>query len=382
MTEDKKTIFNLPISGGGFPCQLGLMAELLDALSVVENFEKRPDISFAASGGNVAVYITMAGDWTSDGIYRVSSDLKPEMFTRSWFPKGMKFMPTALIGIFKGSLYRDGFGAEDLFSRYLTESSIQRSEIWTMTFNMGPFKTEMFSNKKQSECLIQPEIYSKSAFTYDSLDLNYVKTDGAMEKMSIVSHASASIPYLVEGKKIDSQTNADGGVMYSSPSIPLKYSIESIIKGQKDDLRPSEFIIDKNGDIIESTATEPKMMRYFYFEPYSYDSKYPMESNVASTKAMFLQLFHSRMILDRRVGLDILMDLEGDINHTYYPLLNTKTLSNIILWLEEYAKHYYVSLSPNFRQKVSMTSFTPLNIKNLIDKTRKKYSANVWYIKK
>lgn len=392
MDKDKITIFNLPVSGGAFPCQLGLLCEFFDSITPIKEFKRKPDITFAASGGNVSTYLSMAGDWTSYGIYRVCKYVKPELFVNSWFPSGMGFLPTALIGIFKGSLYKDGYGADMLFNKFLTPKSIKETEIWTMTFNVDLFKTEIFCNLHQSECLVQPFDFNKDSYTYDCLDLHYIKTDDIIKKMAKVSHASASIPLLVQSQRINSKPqsegglHADGGVMYPSPSTVLKESIINIINGVDSDLKENEFIITPTGEQKTDVYKKPKRMRYFYFEPYDLDSSYPLIERFSTTSALFEQIFHSKMLLDRRVGIDVLMSLRSADSETIesevHLNMTTKKLNSIISRLEDVAEHYFITLCPAFNGKIAMTVFTTEDLMNLIKKTRESYTAKVWYIPK
>ena len=50
-------IFILPVSGGGFATQLGILYYLLEAKRII------PDIVLGSSGGNVAAYISMLSNW-------------------------------------------------------------------------------------------------------------------------------------------------------------------------------------------------------------------------------------------------------------------------------------------------------------------------------
>lgn len=376
MSTNSINVYNLPVSGGSFPCQLGLLCELFDAVEGIETINASPDIVFAASGGNISTYIAMAGDWTSYGIYRVSRCIINEIFARSWFPKGLRLLPTGLLGIFKGSLYRDGFGSKLLLQRFLTNKSIQRVEVWTMTFNVKLFKSEIFCNKKKESCNIQPGDFSKELFTYDCIDFKYNDKKNIIDKIAKISMASASIPFLVEGQEINSTIHTDGGVMYPSPSLPLKEPLQKIINGYDNDLKHDEQIVDKNGELKITTKTKPKRLKYFYFEPYPLDSSYPLVNRSISA-AYFEQLFHSRMLLDRRVGLDILKSM-GTTTHTKYNNLNVKLLREIIVKLEDSGDHYFVSLSPNFIKTVSLIKVTGEDITSLISLTRSDYSANVW----
>ena len=103
-TANPLSVYCLPISGGGFVAQLGLLSELYVAKWIAEGKRLKgskayqPNLVFASSGGNVAAYIAMAGDWSPEGMTRVAEKISTPMFIRSWFPDYMSFIPTWIIG--------------------------------------------------------------------------------------------------------------------------------------------------------------------------------------------------------------------------------------------------------------------------------------------
>jgi hypothetical protein len=66
MSHNPFKIYILPVSGGGFPAQLALLAEMYDAMSIIKGKhistkDYVPDLAMASSGGNVSIYTAMAG---------------------------------------------------------------------------------------------------------------------------------------------------------------------------------------------------------------------------------------------------------------------------------------------------------------------------------
>ena len=124
----------LPVSGGAFPLQLALIAELSNPIHHI-NKNIEPDLVMASSGGNVAAYISLAAQWDGNKISDIAKNLHSSMFIQSWWPSYLKFMPSWMIGYFKGSLYCNGSGATELFEKMFTPETIAKTEIWTGTLN-------------------------------------------------------------------------------------------------------------------------------------------------------------------------------------------------------------------------------------------------------
>jgi len=214
-------VYCLPISGGGFVAQLGLLCEIYEAKKIANGnivFGSKtycPDLVFAASGGNVASYIALAGNWSTDGIIRCSQQIDPHSFTRKWVPNELSIIPNIVVGIFKSSLYNKGYGAGYLFKKLFTEKSISQTEIWTGTYNSDKKAAQFFCNKSQEESLVNESFFNEEQSMYDSLSLKFMNSN--IELIAEVSIASASIPLIVPGQKIGNSMYADGGCSYSSP---------------------------------------------------------------------------------------------------------------------------------------------------------------------
>ena len=230
---DVLKVYVLPVSGGWFPMQLMLLGQVYQArlLNAGGRFKSTqdytPDICCAASGGNIATYIAMAGDWSDTGIRRVSSNIHSEMFCRNWWPGYMTFLPTWVLGIFAGALFRTGYGANMLLDKIFTPSTIQKTEIWTGTFNQSTRTCELFCNKKPGETYVWPLTYNR--FLYRSMPLNFLR--GNMSEIGKAIMASASIPFIFNSQTIGHHEYADGGIMYASPLTPLQDEICRIVTG-------------------------------------------------------------------------------------------------------------------------------------------------------
>ena len=214
MSEDF-FVYCLPISGGAFVAQLGLLQEVFEARKTINGGfvsgkkTYAPDLVFAASGGNVASYIALASNWSTEGIYRYARQLDPKCFTQKWVPNELSVVPNIVIGLFKGSLYKKGYGAGCLFKRIFSEETVSDIEIWTGTYNNDLKHAQFFCNKKQTQSYINEAFFNEEQYFYDSLPLKFM--NGNIELIAEVAIASASIPLVVPHQKIDNTMYADGG---------------------------------------------------------------------------------------------------------------------------------------------------------------------------
>jgi hypothetical protein len=193
----------LPVSGGSFVCQLGIIQHLC-------NGNIKPDIMLASSGGNIAAYISAAADWKWAGIERIAQEIKPEFLLQPW--NNLSVLST-IIGYFKGNMFNSGIGIEKFLQEFFDKESIMKYEIWTGTYNQKLRKSKLFCNKKKEDCIldaseIDHDLTQSEEATYANGDFKYISTSCI---------ASASIPGLVPPTKINDQYYIDGGVSCASP---------------------------------------------------------------------------------------------------------------------------------------------------------------------
>jgi len=227
-------VWSSSISGGAFGYQLQAMITCLQAkekaskeLNLNQTYEWTPDINMGTSGGNVATYMAMSGNYTVGGINRVVQMMNSRMFSRSWAPKGLDFLPTWIFAVIEGSIYKPGYGPEKLLEAFSDSKSIQLTETWTGTYNKTQERTVLFCNKKLTDSYISGVTYDP--FTFKTLPLRYM--EGNFELISKVVTASASVPLLFEPVIIEEEEYVDGGVSYASPITPLQEEIFKIMKG-------------------------------------------------------------------------------------------------------------------------------------------------------
>ena len=439
--RDVLKVYVLPVSGGWFPMQLMLLgqvyqARLLNAGGRFKSAEEyTPDICCAASGGNIATYIAMAGDWSDAGIRRVSSNIHSEMFCRNWWPGYMTFLPTWILGIFAGALFRTGYGANMLLDKIFTPSTIQKTEIWTGTFNQSTRTCELFCNKKPGETYVWPLTYNR--FLYRSMPLNFLR--GNMSEIGKAIMASASIPFIFNSQTIGHHEYADGGIMYASPLTPLQDEICRIVTGVA--TPPQEVMLappiqsfsnrshgskssphlppptgplagragdptmpslagrggftggiqslDEEFDVvneqIEGLARSARKMQLIYFACVNVDEieigcKNDGLSHMVGTIRGFTV---SITLQDRVAAINILTQIAGGrrdrLTFLSYPVLNVIKLASLLRDIEpyDYVLYLYVANNP----PLDMTSFKTDAINECIQRENLGYSAHVWVYK-
>jgi hypothetical protein len=215
-----------PVSGGAFPVQV---AALIEIAKVCQQC-RRPfyDLALAASGGNVAIYMAMAGHYQLDEIRKIVCKLSPEQFLCSWWPQPFTHvLPSWVIGCYTGTLYNRGTGIEKVFQECFTSSCpVNQLEVWTGTLNRSTGKAELFCNLHSHQSKLPTGYFCPEKF--NAMPLNFAQGDVC--KISKVCYASASIPVLVPAVVIDGQRYVDGGTAYSSPLTPLQDCIKEVAR--------------------------------------------------------------------------------------------------------------------------------------------------------
>lgn len=430
---DPLTIYCLPVSGGGFVAQLGLLSELFEAKRILKDNkiqgskDYQPDIVLAASGGNVATYIAMAGDWSPEGILRTALKTNSSMFLKSWWPENLDFLPTWLLGIFNGSMYRRGCGAGQLFKSLYTTESIQRTEIWTGTYDQSNRRAQFFCNLSPHRSQISSDYFDETSHLYGCMPLKYLSGD--LEKIAIASIASASIPVLVMEQELDGCEYEDGGTMYASPTTVMASEIYRLIMGanphhlrlqrevrasvyKDNSLQASasstgssgssgqvsqtlRYSVDKKNEVAEIKAVAPigtgricamgqRSLRLVYFCAYEMDvpkGQGPASSQMSKIPSL-AQFIHANILQDRSSAINILYRICGDesinIQFNHYPKINKRHLSDILKNLEQ-QRHYVMILYPNGGPTISLIRYTPADIEKQIDLTRSSYGAYTWH---
>jgi hypothetical protein len=338
-------LFALPVSGGSFPIQLGLMSEIC-SLGVI------PDLVLGSSGGNVSAYIGLAADWNPYGMERVASMLHCNIFAKPWLPWPLNGLPSMIMGYFKGSVYQAGEESCELFKKIFTSENIRATEIWTGTLNRTNNKPQFFCNRHESSARFKKDSFDTKLL--NCMPLTYL--DGDIEKIANVCLASASIPILVPDKIIDGCCHTDGGTAFASPLTAL---IDQVINSAPHDLHVDYF----SSFDMEAADTRGQ-----------YNNLLEHGSLTAS------EMVRSMCLLDRMSALSLLRG-HGNVRCVEIDKLNRERL---IEMENERSKYKRTVLElfpcPNVEKSVSLTKFQGNDIISLIQRTRKSYKARLWIL--
>lgn len=198
----------LPVSGGGFVSQLGILQHLCEIAFV-------PDVTLASSGGNVASYICSAANWRWASIERIARELSHGFFVQPWANiPGLSMV----IGYFKGDMYHQGTGVHSFLSQYFDNETIMKHEIWTGTYNKTQQKARLFCNLTRENSHLDPCLINHEL----TQSLEPVYAGGNIALIGDASIASASIPSVVAAQRIFGEDYVDGGVAGASPMSIMK----------------------------------------------------------------------------------------------------------------------------------------------------------------
>jgi hypothetical protein len=382
------TVYSLPVSGGSFVCQSACLIELYEAKKKLHGGkfksykQYKPDICLASSGGNVTTWLSIAGDFTTNGILRMVCKLEDSMFVKSWFPDSLFFIPTVALGVFKGSLFRAGYGPKCLLDRYYSPKTLSNTEVWIGTHNQTFNKAEFFCNKKREDALIKQEFFAADTELHDIMNLRYLGDEEDYTiKLAKACSASASIPYIVEPQIIDGNVYTDGGSSFSSPCFPLIGEIYRLVKGHTYE---NSFIMTSNGEVSEKKLElKPRRLRHFYFSPYDTYSK-EMVIAARLINGPIAQILHSNLLQDKAAAILNLQRIYGiesnQLTHEHYVDANSDILCDVLRKLENY-DHFVLDLYPKGASKIPLKGFTTEDILCKIREVRKRFAIQVSYYK-
>lgn len=353
-------LYVLPISGGGFPVQLAELSLIYDAYKINKPLfegvsDYSPDLVMGASGGNVAAYIGLAADWYYEGMVRIIENIDSQMFVKSWWPDNLDFIPTWVLTVFTGTLYRAGEGPENLFKTIFTKTRITETEILTLAFNKSKFAPQIFSNRSQETSNI-PELSSRDTILYNLRPIEYL--DGDISCLSKVCMASAAIPVVTQPQIINKCKYDDGGLSAASPLSLLSNEVRNIINENS------------------------KKLHLTYYASYNMDDTDDYQRFTQYGEGIRVSLacmIHSRTLQDRAAGVQ-LIERVGEKQSTFftYPNATTELLALKIQQYKDY--HYFLFMYPNKSPDVKINSFKPQDVINLVDNIRNNFNFDMWVI--
>ena len=393
-------IYVCPVSGGAFPIQLGLLSEC----GLIGN---RPDIVMGSSGGNVASYIGLAANWQADAIPSMALKINSSMFVQSWWPTGLRFLPSWWIGYWKGSVYASGTGSLDLFKTSFTDTSIINTEVWTGTMNRETGKGQLFCNRSEKDSQIKrKEDDLLSSFRMrDCMPLTYL--DGNIGSIASITMASAAIPVLVPEQQVLGARYVDGGTLFSSPLTALQDRILDLAFDEQPSGAGSRFSrekIDPEAGVEAQPSGAGSQFSREKIDPEAgveaqpsgatglhidYFSSFDMQATSSSTCRSLYdngaitigEMVKSLCVQDRLVALELLRDgkgssihfasLEGSAN-------NLRIIENVRKSLGPTARTV-LELCPVKNDSIDLLNFQATDITRLIEDARKNYQLRFWW---
>ena len=329
-------IFVLPVSGGGFPIQISYLNKL-------SYHNQEGDIYLTSSGGSVATYLALAGNFRNSAIIKVLSDMDNSKFVSSW----TKGIPSIIQGYFKGSVYRRGEGADRIFKNYFNDERICNIEIWSGTVNRATGKARFFCNKKREDSLIKNKDFRPFI---KSMPLEYL--NGDVVNCVKTCLASASIPGLVEEQIFEDEEHVDGGVFMASPLSAFQSNLEN----------EEEIHIYYLSSFDLENCNYPKSYKNLY--EHSKISLYEIMRSMAS-----YDRYMAIMMLGKEKDI-IIMEYEG----------TDENLRKIIEHSKGY-KRTLIELYPTDDMSINIINFTNRTIMRSYEEAKTRYNIRYWYNK-
>ena len=339
-------LYVLPSSGQSFPKQIAILMNMY-------NISPRPDLMLGTSGGNLAGYLSLAADFSPDGMERICHFISSKLFSVTWFPSYLYFLPSIVVGFFKSSLYKQGSGSVELMKNIFTPQNISAVEILTGTCERSTGKQQIFSNKSEEDSILKDVPFDYNI--NNCLPVQYVNAD--IEKIAKICIASASIPVLVPDEKIEDSFFMDGGVNARSCLTPLVDTLDFIGINKEMHL---DYI---NGTDLDSKFEDPE---YYNI--------------VQNTDSTLNRIIKSLAVLDRLNGIEF---VRKSVYRNKYHLLyfeadcNDEVLKNIES-ARRYSKRSFLELYTPIKKEIDLTDFKFKDIMELVWKVKKKYAFRLW----
>lgn len=373
----------LPVSGGGFVSQLGILQHLCESHFI-------PDLTLSSSGGNVAAYVAAAANWKWPAIERIARELSQDLFSRPWNSVSSLAL---VIGYFKGNVYNKGNGVHDFLLRHFTESSITKYEIWTGTYNKNRQKARLFCNRSNKIKNMPTEddetVSNKKSFPHSvSIDENKVKNTstksiskietsimdiscidydltqsidpifaaGKIELIADAGVASASIPAIVPAQKIMDEDYSDGGIAGASP---LSIMQEPILKYARDNNVPLHIVYINSVDL-----SNPRVK--------------PIHNILDTWKQATNDMIRSQTVIDRLSGYELLRCHPGIMNKEEF-ICNYENIERVKL-IQARVNYSMLEIYPTDRFDVELANFNGNDVISAIHMAYKNCRCRLWWI--
>lgn len=332
----------LPVSGGGFVSQLGILQHLCESKYV-------PDLTLASSGGNVAAYVAAAANWKWPAIERISKELSRDLFMKPWNSVSSISM---IIGYFQGDIYDKGTGVTNFINDHFTQSTITKYEIWTGTYNKNQQKARIFCNKNRDDSIIDASCID----TELTQSMEPIFADGNFDLIAKAGIASASIPALVPSQKIYGEEYIDGGVAGASPLAVMQ---EPILRYTDDNNEGLHILYINSIDL-------------------SNGSRKPIRNILDTWKQTASDLVRSQTVIDRLYSYELLRCHPGVVNKEQF-ICNYENIERIKK-IQERAKYSMIEIYPNGDYDIDLKNFTGKDVIDGIHRAYKNCSCRFWWI--
>lgn len=356
-------ILVLPVSGGSFPVQLGILSDLVTTI-------ERPKITLASSGGGVTAYTVLAADWSPEGIERVARLLHTGILIKSWWPYPFhSVFPSWILGYFKGSMYQSSDEVIKFFSDHFNKETITKDEIWIGTVNTKQSKASFFCNKSSEESIVKRHHFNTKIL--GCLHPTYL--EGNVNKIATSTLASASIPILVSAQEIDGECYVDGGLFCASPLTVMKDIIHQLVLEAEDVKCSQDNSQDKPQDISGSLHID-------YVNSFDVELTKQQESlgNLLNvTKGLYQDFVRSYCVNDRLAAISLLRYNNEKVRYTECE----GSLENLIKIqsLRKKACRSLVEYYPTKLFEMPIDSFTGNDVVKMIQDVRKAYRCRIWW---
>jgi len=340
-----------PVSGNFFPIQLGLLSRLIES-----GYD--PDLMLGTSGGALCCILALGSDWSVEGMHRLIKYVKPSLFLKNWWPKTLSFIPSWLLGVFRGSVYKAGTDAKDFFDKFLSRDALMQKEVWIGVTNQTQERAQFFCNLDREKSYIDESCFdSHLKIGQKTLCESLRYTNGDMDLIKDAAVASASIPTLVPSKKIGDDHYVDGGVFFASPLTPMKDCLETLE--------------DENGLHITYVNT-------YDLEDQNISTSVDFYPGIFRTGAIaFATMVYSILSQDRLNGLKM---LNPDITQLQrITLKGNPTILKQILKFRRKCKRTFLELFTKNINTIDLTNFTSEDILNGMSTTKEEYYCRLWW---
>lgn len=383
-------VYAASISGGGFPAQIQQILyytqekqkAFSDKTTGISEWYT-PDLCMGTSGGNIALYIAISGNFTEGGIKRVVSSLSADMFSQTWWPGPMDFIPTWVLGVFEGAVYRPGYGANNLLHAFNNPENIQTYEMWNSTYNTTTKKTALFCNRNANDCFVSKFTYSP--FEFKTMPLEYL--NGDIQKISKTVIASASVPLLFKPVEIDGDEHADGGITYPSPLTPLQEEIYKCVKGLVEPYPYETTLSDPpipnptpdEENELQNKRENLSVLHITYFSPYNMDASYDDTKSSLGNGSTFSAITDSSAVKDRYTGINLLERVKSDGQSV--KVKTSQTDSELHTLLRTYSNnHYFLEIYVRDNEWIDLNKFTPQDILDKMDEAQSQIEYLFFYV--